>query len=225
MSVGRIGANGATLVLAAMCRSPRRELRCLGAKALSALTWNSQVNSRLLGFQVLEQWERWVDVAVNRARNQRTNVKLKATGTHPQHNVTEFFVQTPHDVTTPYDIAVARRQWALRRQRTLAGPNLANISKLVNYRRAASCGDMTSLSPLIKILMVFCRDRDHECVIAAISCIVALSFVAENATLLGKVQGLVAMVSSLMYHVNPEVVILACHAQISESFMHLKFCV
>tara|TARA_B100001115_G_scaffold179509_1_gene170435 strand:+ start:5971 stop:6510 length:540 start_codon:yes stop_codon:yes gene_type:complete len=179
----------------------------------------------LLGFQVLEQWERWVDVAVNRARNQRTNVKLKATGTHPQHNVTEFFVQTPHDVTTPYDIAVARRQWALRRQRTLAGPNLANISKLVNYRRAASCGDMTSLSPLIKILMVFCRDRDHECVIAAISCIVALSFVAENATLLGKVQGLVAMVSSLMYHVNPEVVILACHAQISESFMHLKFCV
>jgi hypothetical protein len=211
-------ANGATLVLAAMCRSPRRELRCLGAKALSALTWNSHVNSRLLGFQVLEQWERWVDVAVNRARNQRTNVKLKATGTHPQHNVTEFFVQTPHDVTTPYDIAVARRQWALRRQRTLAGPNLANISKLVNYRRAASCGDMTSLSPLIKILMVFCRDRDHECVIAAISCIVALSFVAENATLLGKVQGLVAMVSSLMYHVNPEVVILACHAAANMAF-------
>ena len=135
-------------------------------------------------------------MAVNRERNHRSNVKLKTTGTHPQHNVTEFFVQTPHDVTTPYDIAVARRQWALRRQRTLAGPNLANISKLVNYRRAASCGDMTSLSPLIKILTVFCRDRDHECVIAAISCIVALSFVAENATLLGKVQGLVAMVSS-----------------------------
>jgi len=67
--------------------------------------------------------------------------------------------------------------------------------------------------------MVFCRDRDHECVIAAISCIVGLSFIVENSTLLGKVEGLVAVVSSLMHHANPEVVILACHVQISESFL------
>ena len=77
LAVKKLGANGAALVLAAMCRSPRRELRRLSAKALAALTWNCQVDSRALGADVREQWRLWVDVAVSREMTRNLVAKVR----------------------------------------------------------------------------------------------------------------------------------------------------
>lgn len=177
------GANGAPLILAAMCQSPRHEIRRLGAKALSALSWDGHVDNRILGASVRDQWRLWVTVAVNR---EEESIHRELGSLHKPADQREPYIestedpqnisklgrenfrqedketvdivsdrqllrdtmdipdgyselsrsiashrlpQMPHQVygKNPRNIAVARRQWALRRQRACEGPNRANM--------------------------------------------------------------------------------------------------
>ena len=141
-------------MLAAMCRSPRRELRRLGSKALAALTWNGQVDSRIVGADVREQWRLWISVAIRRDEMIRLQCKLgsgkKLTSSislqsHTDSSPTDrrnterrregghkanFLLEKGNHVP-PRNLTVARRQWALRRRRTCEGPNHANMRQLV----------------------------------------------------------------------------------------------
>lgn len=229
-----------------MCRSPRRELRRLGAKALAALTWNGHTDSRLLGGDVREHWRLWVEVAVYRAEF-RLGLKHKC-GQVSTDRVTlinvlainKIFTAKPRHcssktltcfASTPRAVAVARRQWTLRHRRTCEGPNHANMCQLVATNATwlfstpeANRGDIAlysyeSPAPLIKTLLIFSRDRDHDCVLAAVSGLAGVSFNKENAAALGRVDGLIASIVSLVCHANPEVVTLACDVSLQCVFM------
>lgn len=210
------------MILAAMCRSPRRELRRLGAKALAALTWDGHADSRALGSDVREQWQLWVDVAVSREQH-RLNKKFvlvqfrRRTKNKFKHREKETFQSAQ---TTPRDVAIARRQWALRRRRVYEGPNHANMRQLVTTSATWFFlkPDISRIegmihgtpTPLINTLLVFSRDRDQDCVLAAARGLAGVSFNASSAFILGRVDGLITLVVSLVQHSNPEVVSLAC---------------
>ena len=205
-------------MLAAMCRSPRRELRRLSAQALASLTWNGHADSRAFGADIREQWRLWVDVAVNRAKHslklkhhsakvvelaQVSNLRRDARSLAPRTETSKSIANA-----SPRDVAVARRQWALRHRRTCEGPNHANMQHLVKVDAAwlsppldnNQIGERSEASsPIIKTLLIFSHDRDDDCVLAAASGLAGVSFDGENATILGQVHGLMTTIVSLAY--------------------------
>ena len=124
-----------------MCRSPRRELRRLAAKAFASLAWNGHADCRSFGADIREQWRLWVDVAVSRAKAciqlAQSGRELEAVVTNTHSAATSHgdpLVGRVDDVVShaenPRDVAVARRQWA--RIRRLGAAALANMCSLVD---------------------------------------------------------------------------------------------
>ena len=211
------GANGAALILAAMCRSPRRELRRLSARALAALTWNSHANGRKLGMEAREQWRLWVEVAASRQEEIRKHRSFADSGAaNGKDNALD--VETFQSQKVHRDRAVARRQWALRRRRVLEGPNHANMRLVVTESTEWLCdldtpqkkSDAGKTAPLIRALLVLSRDRDLDCVLSAARGLASVAFNAHNAPALGSLRGLIPSVVNLTCHAHPEVVTLAC---------------
>ena len=203
-------------VLAALCCSPRRELRRLSVKALAALTWNRHTESRKLGSDMQEQWRLWVDVVVGRREQMKSNIgqSLARDGILPGRacQLSSQCLRSPRWVT------VARRQWALRHRRILEEPNHANMHHAVRNRTSegyfglelARVLPQENSTPFIRTLLLFSHDRDQDCVLSAVKGLASVSFNADNASFLGLKHGLISSLVNLVQHPRTEIVSLAC---------------
>lgn len=203
-------------VLAALCCSPRRELRRLSVKALAALTWNRHTESRKLGSDMQEQWRLWVDVVVGRREQMKSSIgqSLARDGILPGRacQLSSQCLRSPRWVT------VARRQWALRHRRILEEPNHANMHHAVRNRTSegyfglelARVLPQENSTPFIRTLLLFSHDRDQDCVLSAVKGLASVSFNADNASFLGLKHGLISSLVNLVQHPRTEIVSLAC---------------
>ena len=203
-------------VLAALCCSPRRELRRLSVKALAALTWNGHTESRKLGSDMQEQWRLWVDVVVGRREQMKSSIgqSLARDGILPGRacQLSSQCLRSPRWVT------VARRQWALRHRRILEEPNHANMHHAVRNRTSegyfglelARVLPQENSTPFIRTLLLFSHDRDQDCVLSAVKGLASVSFNADNASFLGLKHGLISSLVNLVQHPRTEIVSLAC---------------
>ena len=234
----RLRANGAALILAALCQSPRSELRRLGAKALANFAWNGHVDSRSLGTTIRDQWTYWTAVAKKREVSTTKNrpadtmaLELAEPGDVPEKLTGQFTKAMPTQAQlarmTPRDVAVARRQWAVRHRRACEGPNHANMKVMASPTPAntatwllssSSSSETTTTPPLVATLLNLVHDRDQDCVLAVAGGLAAASYDADNARTLGSQTGIVEAVMVLAKHENPEVVALACDAGANLSY-------
>ena len=164
---GHVVAGGPTL--------PRRELRRLSVKALAALAWNYHADGRVLGADVHRHWQLWVNVTVKRSEEEQNRccdlllLEMDDGSDRSADNQAKFNSRNKACNDTnqnPRNIAVCRRQWSMRRKRISQGPNHANMRHLVTTKAAwlfkQNSKQVRSMPTLIKTLLVFGRDRDHD---------------------------------------------------------------
>ncbi len=207
-------------VLAALCCSPRRELRRLSVKALAALTWNGHTESRKLGSDMQEQWRLWVDVVVGRREQMKSNIgqSLARDGAGWACRLSSSSIPISQCLRSPRWVTVARRQWALRHRRILEEPNHANMHHAVRNRTSegyfglelARVLPQENSTPFIRTLLLFSHDRDQDCVLSAVKGLASVSFNADNASFLGLKHGLISSLVNLVQHPRTEIVSLAC---------------
>ena len=129
--------NGASHVLAALCKSPRPLIRKHAARALGGFGWNGYVETRVLMWDCANSWKIFKALVIEKEKTfyekglrkfeveGDTDVLLSIDG-----HVDEFVAPAN---TSLRSIIKQRRQWALRATRRNEGPNVTN-QRLLNVR-------------------------------------------------------------------------------------------
>ena len=130
---------GASVVLAALCKSPKATIRKFAARALGGLGWDSFTETRILVWDCVMYWklykQRLLEAERQNAKYTENLELYKDTGDERallnlEGKVEEF---TPSGNLSLRALIKQRRQWALRAARRVEGPNLSNM-KLINIR-------------------------------------------------------------------------------------------
>jgi hypothetical protein len=166
-------ANGAALVLAAMCRGPRLDLRRFAAKALGLMGWDGYVEQRLLGWDVKRSWDLWLAEVVPKEEDRLRALNLSFLDPAPTAGDVEDKFEAPPGVTLRA-LIVARRQWALRNARRKEGPNLANMRLLGAH------------PDVISVLLMLTHEGDMDVVKAAALALSVAAFHEHNNGAMGR---------------------------------------
>ena len=133
----QLASNGAAMVLAALCKSPRPLIRKFASRALGSMGWDGYVETRVLLWDCVVYWKSFKNSIINREKEAYKSgfETFKDTGKFEAllnigGTVEEFVPSGNMSLRT---IIKQRRQWALRATRRVEGPNVAN-QKLINVR-------------------------------------------------------------------------------------------
>jgi hypothetical protein len=129
-----LASNGAALVLAALCKSPRPVIRKFASRALGGMGWDGFVETRILLWDSVMFWKMFKAQVIARENAEfkagldrfNQNGKMEAI-IHMNGEVEEFVPSGNMSLRT---IIKQRRQWALRAARRREGPNTANQRQL-----------------------------------------------------------------------------------------------
>lgn len=126
--------NGAAVIFAAMCKSPRPVIRKLASRALGGMGWDGFVETRVLMWDCMMEWNLYRDRILQEDNSRFDFVKehFVETGTitsmaNFEPTETEF---NPAPNASLRTIIKQRRQFALRAKRAKEGPNLQNLQTL-----------------------------------------------------------------------------------------------
>ena len=184
--------NGAALVLAAMCRGPRQDLRRAAAHALGRMGWDGYVEQRLLGWDAKRSWALWLDYAVPREEARLKNLNLSFADRAPTAGDIEEAFEAPAGVRLRA-LIVARRQWALRNVRRKEGPNLANMRLLGTHPEVLS------------VLVMLTHEADVDVVRSACLALSVAAFHEHNSGSMGRLPECVDAVVRLTASEDQEV--------------------
>ena len=126
--------NGAAVIFAAMCKSPRSVIRKLAARALGGLGWDGFVETRVLMWDCMTEWGMYRDRILREDNSRFDFVKDHFVETGTINKVADFeptetdFNPAPN--ASLRTIIKQRRQFALRAKRAKEGPNLQNLGTL-----------------------------------------------------------------------------------------------
>lgn len=129
--------NGATVVLAALCKSPRAIIRKYAARALGGIGWDGYVETRILLWDCVMHWKLFKAAVIRKERHaHRVGFeKFAETGKFDAllniDGIVEEFV--PSGNMSLRTIIKQRRQWALRATRRNEGPNVVN-QRMINIK-------------------------------------------------------------------------------------------
>ena len=130
----KLRTNGAALVLTAMCRGPKEELRRLASKALGAMGWNGYVDQRVLRWDVKQHWDEYQKKTVENEEEKLKRLKRSfndkwvAEKDVDEEIDRDEFKPSPHHSVG--EVVRLRKQWALRRAKRKESPNLENQKHL-----------------------------------------------------------------------------------------------
>ena len=172
-------ANGAALVLAALCRGPRMDLRRLGARALGQMGWDGYVEQRLLGWDARRSWELWLEQVVPKEERRLQRLGLTFSDPCPTAGDAAEKFEAPPGVTLRA-LIVARRQWALRNARRKEGPNLANMRLLGSH------------PDVLRVLVMLTHEADIDTVRSATLALCVAAFHEHNNGAMGRLPECVA---------------------------------
>lgn len=192
--------NGAAVVLAAMCRSPRPLIRKCAARSLAGMGWDGFVETRVMMWDSVLQWKLYKErVFANElgffdpAKEYFIKTgKIEAVLEIPSVNE-EFAPSGNMSIRT---IIRQRRQWALRAAKRQEGPNMENL-KLLNVH-----------DNIVQELTHLCRkdgDNDWEIVRNAALALSVASFEEKNHSDMAKDQPCVNLLIDLCCHEDPEI--------------------
>eukprot|EP01036_Dinobryon_divergens_P044388 gene44388-59232_t len=126
--------NGAALVLASLCKSPRPLIRKNAARALAGMGWDSFVEIRILMWDCVIHWKTFKSQVLGGDNSAFEKVKLKfmddgnfETLLDAEKELEEF--EPPSNMSVRV-VARQRRQFALRATRRREGPNVLNQNKI-----------------------------------------------------------------------------------------------
>jgi len=165
--------NGAALVLAAMCRGPRQDLRRAAAQALGRMGWDGYIEQRLLGWDAKRSWALWLDHAVPLEEARLAKLNLSFTDRAPTAGDVEEVFEAPAGVSLRA-LIVARRQWALRNVRRKEGPNVANMRLLGAHPEVLS------------VLVMLTHEADLDVVRSACLALSVAAFHEHNSGSMGR---------------------------------------
>jgi hypothetical protein len=166
-------SNGAALVLAAMCRGPRQDLRRVAARALGMMGWDGFIEQRLLGWDIKKSWDLWLDDVVPKEEMRLRALNKTFEERAPTAGDAEEEFEAPAGMSLRA-LIVARRQWALRNARRKEGPNLANMKIL-----GAS-------SDILNVLVMLTHEADMEIVKNATLALSVAAFHEHNNGSMGR---------------------------------------
>jgi HEAT repeat protein len=130
----QLASNGAALVLAALCKSPRPVIRKFAARALGGMGWDGFVETRILLWDSVMFWKMFKAAVIAKEKEEfqagldRFNQNGKMEAIINMNGEVEEFV--PSGNMSLRTIIKQRRQWALRAARRREGPNTANQRQL-----------------------------------------------------------------------------------------------
>jgi hypothetical protein len=165
--------NGAVDVIAALCATPRYEVKRLAVRALGAIGWNGAVEERFIGWRAKRIWSGWVDTAL-RVEEQKLKLLNRQFDEPPDDDDIEMNTAFEEDTSFFYHgdgdaglddaarenlqenkraakaassvgMVAGRRRWAIRLSKHSEGPNNANQLLLVQPREE-EVDDLDSLS-------------------------------------------------------------------------------
>lgn len=132
-----MASNGAAVVLAALCKSPKQIIRKCAARALAGMGWDGYVETRILLWDCVMYWKVYKSQVLKKEDHAfKTSFDAFAeTGTYDalltvEPRADEFVPSSNMSLRT---IIKQRRQWALRASKRNEGPNFAN-QKLINMK-------------------------------------------------------------------------------------------
>ena len=166
-------SNGAALVLAAMCRGPRLDLRRVAARALGMMGWDGFVEQRLLGWDIKRNWDLWLEDVVPKEELRLRTLQKTFEERAPTAGDTEDEFEAPPGMSLRA-LIVARRQWALRNARRKEGPNLGNMKIL------GASGDV------LNVLVMLTHEADMEIVKNATLALSVAAFHEHNNGAMGR---------------------------------------
>lgn len=129
-----LAGNGAALVLAALCKSPRPMIRKFAARALGGMGWDGFVETRILLWDSVMYWKMFKAQVIAKENAEfksgldRFNENGKMEAIINMAGEVEEFVPTGN--MSLRTIIKQRRQWALRAAKRREGPNTANQRQL-----------------------------------------------------------------------------------------------
>ncbi len=199
--------NGAAVVLAAMCRSPRQLIRKCAARTLAGMGWDGFVETRVLMWDAVLQWKLYKERVLSGDLSFYDPAKEYFIKTGKIESVLELPSANeefaPSGSMSIRTIIKQRRQWALRAAKRQEGPNLENL-KLLNVKDS-----------VIQELVKLCKkdgDNDWEIVRNAALALSVASFEEKNHMDMANDSGCVKLLIELCCHEDPEV---QTHAAVS----------
>lgn len=192
--------NGAAVVLAAMCRSPRALIRKCAARSLAGMGWDGFVETRVMMWDSVLQWKLYKERVhtgelsfYDPAKEYFIKTgKIEAVLEIPSVNE-EFAPSGNMSIRT---IIKQRRQWALRAARRQEGPNMENL-KLLNVH-----------DNVVQELTHLCRkdgENDWEIIRNAALALSVASFEEKNHNDMARDQACVSLLIDLCCHEDPEI--------------------
>lgn len=192
--------NGAAVVLAAMCRSPRALIRKCAARSLAGMGWDGFVETRVMMWDSVLQWKLYKERVLageltfyDPAKEYFIKTgKIEAVLEIPSVNE-EFAPSGNMSIRT---IIKQRRQWALRAAKRQEGPNMENL-KLLNVH-----------DHVVQELTRLCRkdgDNDWEIIRNAALALSVASFEEKNHNDMARDQACVDLLIDLCCHEDPEI--------------------
>lgn len=129
--------NGAAVIFAAMCKSPRPLIRKLASRALAGLGWDGYTETRVLMWDCMMQWNIYRDKILAEDNSRFDAVQEHFVETGSMAAVANFEISPPYEKefepapnASLRTIIKQKRQWALRAQRRKEGPNMENMRKI-----------------------------------------------------------------------------------------------
>ena len=129
-----LAGNGAALVLAALCKSPRPMIRKFAARAMGGMGWDGFIETRILLWDSVMYWKMFKAQVIAKEASEfksgldRFNENGKMEAIINMAGEVEEFV--PSGNMSLRTIIKQRRQWALRAAKRREGPNTANQRQL-----------------------------------------------------------------------------------------------
>ena len=183
----KLRENAAPEILSALCRCPRFEVQRLAAKSLGSLAWNGTIIPRLLGWNIKQDWNAWVEL-----KTSQELLKLK------EHDK-QF--DSPSDITDEQPNVQAegmethesdrlrihgRTDWAIRARKVAETPNIVNQELLGQ-------SDM-----ILKTLVMLTRLDDWEVKRRATGSLSVASMHVKNTIAMGRCPGLILRLVELL---------------------------
>ena len=126
--------NGAALVLAALCKSPRPLIRKNAARALAGMGWNGFVEPRIIMWDCVSYWKAFKSNVLSAENSSFQKPKERFMDSGKFETILELDNElepyVPPSGMSKRSLVRQRRQWALRATRRLEGPNEENQTLL-----------------------------------------------------------------------------------------------